>query len=80
MRPAAPVRVVLSAQAADRARSFGVSARQIEDELLGAHSSRRSNPESADWLIRTPSLGIAYNWPSGGDATLAVVVTVWRRR
>jgi len=74
----APVRVVFTDHAAERAVRYGISYQNIADAVLDNHDSRQRNPGSDDWFVRQGRLAVIYDWPDGEDATAARVVTVWR--
>ena len=74
----APVRVVFTDHAAERAVRYGISYQNIADAVLDNHDSRQRNPGSGDWFVRQGRLAIIYDWPDSEDATAARVVTVWR--
>lgn len=78
MTSASPVIVVLSRHAERRAAERRVDVRLVCELLLTNHAQRRRNPRHADWLLRADGVAIAYNWPDGGDAATALVVSVWR--
>ena len=48
--------------------------------MIANHHIRRRNARSADWLVTSSRLVIAYDHPDHGDASTARVVTLWRRR
>jgi hypothetical protein len=75
----APIRVVFTDHAAERAVRYGISYENIADAVLDNHESRQRNPGSGDWLVRQGRLAVIYDWPDGEDATAARVVTVWRQ-
>jgi hypothetical protein len=75
----APIRVVFTDHAAERAVRSGISYENIADAVLDNHESRQRNPGSGDWLVRQGRLAVIYDWPDGEDATAARVVTVWRQ-
>ena len=73
-----PSRVTFTRHAETRAAERGVRVQGAADLVLVEHPRRRRNPGPADWTVRGQGMGVAYDWPGSGDATLAVVVTVWR--
>ncbi len=73
----APVRVVFTDHAIERAAFYDLPYRDVADAVLSAHESRQRNPGSADWVLRSGALVVIYNWPDGDDATTARVVTAW---
>jgi hypothetical protein len=73
----APIRVVFSDHAVERAARFGVSFRDVGELVLDAHGRRRRNPGSADWRVGGRGLVVVYDWPVDDDAATARVVTVW---
>lgn len=75
----APIRVVFTDHAAERAVRYGISFDEIADAILDEHDRRQRNPGSGDWLVRGGRLTVIYNWPDGQDATTARVVTVWQQ-
>lgn len=72
-----PVRVAFTYHARDRATQRGISEQAIVDLVLDEHPKRRRNPGPAGWQVVGRGIGVAYDWPAGGDTTLAVIVTVW---
>lgn len=70
--------VVFSPHADWRAAERGVDVRHVQETLLTNHAQRRRNPHHADWLLQADGIAIAYNWPDGGDAAMALVISVWR--
>lgn len=73
-----PSRVALTFHARDRAAQRGIGEQAIADLVLDEHQRRQRNPGPADWQLTGRGIGVAYDWPADGDATLAVVVTVWQ--
>jgi nitrous oxidase accessory protein NosD len=73
-----PSRIAFTRHAELRADERGVSLQASADVVIEEHPRRRRNPGNADWIVRGRGIGIAYNWPEAGDATLALVVTLWR--
>jgi hypothetical protein len=73
----APVRVSFSEHAAERASKYDLPYTDVADAVLEQHGKRRRNPGSADWLVISRRLVVAYNWPHKGDQMTAHVVTLW---
>jgi hypothetical protein len=73
----APIRIVLTDHATERADRYGVALTDAARAVLAGHERRRRNPGSADWLTRAGPLTVAYNWPDAGDPITARVVTLW---
>ncbi|MQA74903.1 MAG: hypothetical protein GEU88_11280 [Solirubrobacterales bacterium] len=73
-----PIRVAFTRHAEWRAEERGVSAQAAADLVLDEHRRRPRNPGTADSRVSGRGVGVAYDWPASGDATLAVIVTVWR--
>jgi hypothetical protein len=74
-----PSRVAFTRHAELRASERGVALQQVADLVLDEHLGRRRNPGPADWIVSAGGITVAYNWPAETDATIAVVVTLWRR-
>jgi hypothetical protein len=73
-----PSRITFTRHAELRADERNVSVRAAADLVLDEHARRRRNPGRADWIVKGAGLGVAYDWPLAGDATVALVVSVWR--
>jgi hypothetical protein len=73
----APIRVLFSDHAVERAGQYGISETDIGDAILDGHGERRRNPGAGDWFVTRGRLAVIYNWPDGHDETAARVVTVW---
>lgn len=48
--------------------------------VLDHHDRRRRNRGAAQWRVVADRLVVVYDHPDHGDATVARVVTLWRRR
>jgi hypothetical protein len=72
----APIRVVFSDHAAERATRHGIAYREIHEVVLDEHLHRRRNPGSGDWRLRRRDPVVVYDWPDGGDPATARVITV----
>ncbi len=77
--PSAPTRIEWSGHARAKALQLSASMIDVEDGLLASHARRTANTRSADWQVRVGPWMIAYDHPSGDDATTAKIVTLWRR-
>jgi hypothetical protein len=78
--PSAPRRVRWTNHALEKAALLGITRLDIEHVVIKHHQRRRRNARSADWLLTTGRLVIAYDHPDHADATTARVITLWRRR
>lgn len=59
---------------------LGISRVDVERAVLEHHRARRRNARSADWLLTSGRLVIAYDHPDYDDSAAARVITLWRRR
>ena len=71
-------RIAFTRHAELRAGERRIHLQTAADLVLDEHGRRRRNLGTADWIVRGHGVGVAYDWPAGGDATVALVVTVWR--
>jgi len=78
--PFAPSRVRWTDHALDKAALLGIARRDVEQTVIEHHRRRRRNARSADWLLISGRLVIAYDHPDHADTTTARVITLWRRR
>jgi hypothetical protein len=78
--PSAPSRVRWTDHALDKAALLGIARRDVEQTVIQHHRRRRRNARSADWLLLSGRLVIAYDHPDHADTTTARVITLWRRR
>ena len=72
-----PIRVAFSGHAAERAQRYGIAYSDAADVVLDEHRRRQVNPASGDWVVRSGTLVVVYNWPDRGDRLTARVVTLW---
>lgn len=61
-----------------KAQLLGIARLDVEDAILSGHDRRARNARSADWLVQSGRLVVAYNHPAGDEMT-ALVVTLWKR-
>lgn len=73
-----PSRVSFTRHALWRTEERQLTTTTIADLVLDEHSRRQRNPGPADWVLSGKGVVVAYDWPSAGDQTLAMVVTVWQ--
>jgi hypothetical protein len=78
--PSAPHRVRWTDHARDKAALLGVTRTDAEHVVIADHHRRARNTRSADWLLTSGRLVIAYDHPDHADSTTARVITLWRRR
>jgi len=78
--PSAPSRVCRTAHALDKAALLGIARIDVEQAVIQHHHRRRRNARSADWLLASGRLVIAYDYPDHADTTTARVITLWQRR
>lgn len=78
MTGGSPAIVAFTRHAERRAVERRLNPHVIAELLLSQHDQRRRNAGQADWLVRAEGVMIAYNWPTEGDHTTALVVSVWR--
>lgn len=78
--PFAPSRVRWTNHALDKAALLGIARIDVEDVVIEQHHRRRRNARSADWLLASGRLAIAFDHPDHADTTTARVVTLWRQR
>jgi hypothetical protein len=52
----------------------------MSSAVLEHHRARRRNARSADWLLTSGRLVIAYDHPDHDDLATARVITLWRQR
>jgi hypothetical protein len=76
-RVRAPVRVLFTDHAAERAVRYGISFSDAADAVLVGHSARRRNTGAGEWLVRDRGLAVVYDWPDSNDAAIARVITLW---
>jgi hypothetical protein len=76
----APRRVRWTDHGLDKARLLGIARTDVEHVVIEHHRRRRRNARSADWLLISGRLVIAYDHPDDLDTTTARVITLWRRR
>lgn len=73
----APVRVVFTDHAAERAARYGISFADAADAVLERHSARRRNIGAGAWLVRDRGLTVVYDWPDRNDTATARVIRLW---
>lgn len=78
--PSVPRRVRWTDHALDKAALLGIARADVEHTLIERHHARRRNARSADWILTSGRLVIAYDHPDHDDATTARVITLWRQR
>jgi hypothetical protein len=78
--PLAPRRVRWTARALEKAALLGIARSDVARVVVERHSTRRRNARSADWLVTSRRLVIAYDHPDHDDPIAARIVTLWRRR
>jgi hypothetical protein len=78
--PLAPRRVRWTDHALEKAALLGIPRSDVERVVVEHHRTRRRNARSADWLIVSSRLVIAYDHPDHDDLITARIVTLWRRR
>lgn len=71
--------IAWSDHALAKAQFLGIARADVEDAILDGHQHRARNTGTADWLLLSGRLAIAYNHPVAGDNLTARVVTLWRR-
>ncbi|HEX7290047.1 MAG TPA: hypothetical protein VF250_02865 [Conexibacter sp.] len=64
----------------EKAALLGITRTDVEHLVITHHRRRRRNARSADWLLASRRLVIAYDHPDHSDTTTARVITLWRRR
>ena len=77
--PSHPRSVSWTEHALAKALLLNFSRSDVENAILVEHAKRSRNTGAADWLVTIGRLVVAYNHPDDDDATVARVVTVWRR-
>lgn len=75
-----PRRVRWTDHALDKAALLGIARADVERVVIERHHARRCNVRSADWLLASGRLVIAYDHPDHDDPATARVITFWRRR
>jgi hypothetical protein len=66
--------------ALDKAALLGIARADVEQAVIKQHQRRRHSVRSADWLLTSGRLVIAYDHPDHADTTTARVITLWRQR
>lgn len=80
--PWRPERMVLSrvrftAHALEVARRYNRAQTDVAEMVVANHTRRKRNPGSAAWRVSARGKTVLYEWPDGGDAGAARVVTLW---
>ena len=78
--PLAPRRVRWTDHALEKAALLGIARSDVERVVVERHRTRRRNARSADWMVTSGRLVIAYDHPDHHDVITARIVTLWRRR
>ncbi len=73
-----PSDVTWSEHALVKAHLLGYARSDVEELVLARHHHRMRNTGAADWVVRSGTLAVAYNFHGAGDLT-AHIVTLWRQ-
>jgi hypothetical protein len=63
-----------------KAALLGIARTDVERAVVEHHHARRRNARSADWLLASGRLVIAYDHPDHDGPATARVITLWHRR